>query len=91
MSSLAENARELLMQAAMPELKGMVQAIDDFVDAKVEVATHLLGEFHMGTDAITGTAANIQDLTLQLRSKVDLFEFTISNVAQQIMSGGGGK
>lgn len=88
MPSMADNARELLMQAAMPELKAMVQAIDDFVYAKVAVAVELLGEFHMGTDAITGTAANIEDLTLQLRSKVDLFEFTISNVAQQIMNGG---
>jgi putative heme iron utilization protein len=85
---MAENARELLMQADMAELKGMVEAIQNFVYGKVDVATHLLGEFHDGVNAITGTAAMIDEANAALLDKINLFEFTVANVAQGVIQGG---
>ena len=87
--SMADNAREMLMQADMAELKRMVEAINQFVEAKVDVATQLLGEFHDGTNAVTGTAENIRQANRVTMEQINLFEFTFANVAQGIIQGHG--
>lgn len=86
--SIADNARQLLAASSQDEAKAMCTAIEAKLYALVEVSANLLGETHMGQVAIEGNAARVAESCEQLRAALNVFEFTIQNVAHQIVSEG---
>lgn len=87
------------VQAQMGAAQQIKASVEDFTS----IAASLLGEGHRGTEAITGVALAVvlavEDLTGQLANieaatnvvidQLGVMEFTIGNVAQDVMNSGG--
>jgi hypothetical protein len=84
-----ENATALKAAADCNELRAALEQLVNLGYGKTDDAARLLGEGHLGTTAITGQVARIAELGEQMTEAIGLLEFTMNNVADQIMAAGG--
>ena len=85
--SIADGARQLMVLSDMGQPKLMSSEIEEFMYGIVGQANTLLGEDHVGVDAIAGVVVNVVEACEQLRANLGLVEFTIQNICNQIING----
>lgn len=100
----AANELNGVINTIKAQVEAVAQPLQHFSDTaanSANVAADLLGDGHMGTDAVTGAAAAVVEKTEgvqgllnalileieQLREPVGTMRFVIENVATQLMGG----
>ena len=85
--SVQENAARIKAVADCDDLRAMVEQMTNATYDKINLAADALGDKHPGSEAITGQGVTIQQLGEQMVAAIGMLEFTMNNVADQLMGG----
>jgi hypothetical protein len=85
--SVQENAARIKAVAGCDDLRAMVEQMTNAAYDKINLAADALGDNHPGSEAITGQGVTIQQLGEQMVAAIGMLEFTMNNVADQLMGG----
>lgn len=86
--SVQENAAHIKSQANCDEMRMVLARLVKMAYDKTEVAANALGEEHPANVAIEGQGARIEEVAETMLAAIGTLEFTMNNVADQLMAGG---